>query len=154
MTRTTLLPLLSLALACSPKLLPGTEIRDTADTRAVASALEAYRQAVEKRDPQAVMALVAPTYFDNSGTPDPVDDVDRDGLAKRLEQELAKVSVVRMQLSLRNVQVKGDDASAEVSFDQFYRVTTPNGEVARHDADVHQMGLKRIDRAWKFTSGL
>lgn len=146
--------LLVLALACSPRLLPGTEIRDTAETRAIAGALEAYRQGIENRDPQAVMALVAPDYFDNSGTPEPTDDVDRDGLAKRLEDELKKVTSVRMQLTLRDIQVKGDRATVEVMFDQYYRVTTPNGSVPRHDADVHQMALKRFGKDWKFTSGL
>jgi ketosteroid isomerase-like protein len=148
-----ILPLLALALACAPRYLPGTEIRDDSDTRAIATLLETYRQAMEKRDAQAVLALVADDYFDNSGTPDPVDDVDRAGLAKRLE-ELANVSALRLQLTLRNIQVKRDTADAEVFFDQYYRVTTPNGPVARHDADIHKMTFKKVGGAWKFTSGL
>lgn len=153
MTARPLLLLLALSLACAPRLLPGTEIRDDADTRAIASLLETYRQAMEKRDPQAVLQMVAPQYFDNSGTPDPADDVDRAGLEKRLE-ELSKVTALRMQLTVRDIRVKGDTGDAEVFFDQFYRVATPNGEVARHDADVHRMTLKKIDGAWRFTSGL
>ena len=61
------LPLLTLAglaalalLACGAKRIPGTEIRDTPETRAVVAAIEAYRQAAEKRDAEAVMALVSP----------------------------------------------------------------------------------------------
>ena len=153
MTARRLLPLLALALACAPKFLQGTEIRDTPDTRAVASTLEAYRQAMEKLDPQAVMALVAPDYFDGAGTPDPVDDVDRAGLEKRLH-DLANVTALRLQLTVRDIQVKGDQGLAEVFFDQYYRVNTPNGPVARHDADVHRMALKKVQGAWKFTSGL
>ncbi len=153
MTPRRVLPLLVLTLACAPKFLQGTEIRDTPDTRAVASALEAYRQAMEKRDPQAVMALVAPDYFDNSGTPDPADDVDRAGLEKRL-QDLSDITALRLQLTVRDIQVKGDQAQTEVFFDQYYRVNTPNGPVARHDADVHRMTLQKIGGAWKFTSGL
>ncbi len=148
-----LAPLLALALACSPRYLKGTEIRDTPDTRAIANALEAYREAMEKRDPQAIMALVAPSYFDNAGTPDPGDDVDRAGLEKRL-QDLTEVSALRLQLTVRDIQAKGDEGQAEVFFDQYYRVTTPNGPVARHDADIHRMTLKKIDKKWLFTSGL
>lgn len=145
--------LIALVLGCAPRLLPGTDIRDTPDTRAIANQLEAYRQAMEKRDPQAVMALVAPDYFDNSGTPDPSDDVDYAGLEKRL-QDLGQVKDLRLQLSVRGIEVKGDKGQAEVFFDQFYRVNTPNGPVARHDADVHRMTFRKIDGKWLFTSGL
>ncbi len=153
MTPRRLLPLLVLTLACGPKFLQGTEIRDTPDTRAIANALEAYRQAMEKRDPQEVLALVAPNYFDNSGTPDPADDIDRAGLEKRLE-DLTNVLALRLQLTVRDIQVKGDQGRAEVFFDQYYRVNTPNGPVARHDADVHRLTLQKLAGAWKFTSGL
>ncbi len=149
----TLVPLLALALACAPRLLPGSDIRDNADTRAIASVLEAYRQAMEKRDAKAVLDLVTDDYFDTSGTPDPADDVDREGLEQRLG-ELSKVSMLRLQLTLRSIQVKDGTAQAEVFFDQYYRVTTPNGPVARHDADVHRMELKKVGGVWKFTSGL
>ncbi|HET6439420.1 MAG TPA: hypothetical protein VFG59_15235 [Anaeromyxobacter sp.] len=148
-----LVPLLALALACAPRLLPGTDIRDTADTRGIASVLEAYREAMEKREPQAVMQLVAPDYFDNSGTDAPGDDVDRAGLEARLK-DLTKLTSLRLQLALRALEIKDGTARAEVFFDQYYRVATPNGDVARHDADVHRMALKKVGGAWKFTSGL
>ena len=154
MTARRLLPLLVLTMACAPKFLQGTEIRDTPDTRAVASALEAYRQGMEKRDPQAVLALVAPGYFDNAGTPDPTDDVDRAGLEQRLTKDLSSVLALRLQLTVRDIQVKGDKGQAEVFFDQYYRVKAPNGPVARHDADVHRLTLRKIDGAWKFTAGI
>lgn len=144
----------ALALACAPRLIPGTDIKDTPDTRAIASDLEAYRQAVEKRDPEAILAMAAPDYFDNSGTPDPADDVDRAGLAKRLE-DLKNVTDVRLALGLRGIEVTGkDQARAEVSFDQFYRVATPNGPVARHDSDLHRFTFRKIDGKWLFVSGL
>ncbi len=153
MTPRRLLPLLVLALACAPKFLQGTEIRDTPDTRAIANQLEAYREAMEKRDAQAVLALAAPNYFDNAGTPEPGDDVDRAGLEQRL-QDLNKITTLRLQLTIRDIQAKDDKGQAEVFFDQYYRVETPNGPVARHDADVHRMTLQKLDGVWKFTSGL
>ena len=153
MTARRLLPLLVLTMACAPKFLHGTEIRDTPDTHAIANQLEAYREAMEKRDPQAVLALVAPDYFDNAGTPDPADDIDRAGLEQRL-QDLNDVTALRLQLTIRDIQAKDDKGHAEVFFDQYYRVKAPNGTVARHDADVHRMTLQKIDGVWKFTSGL
>jgi hypothetical protein len=144
----------ALALACAPKMMRGTDIRDTPDTRAIANLLEAYRQAMEKRDTAAIVAMTAPDYFDNSGTPDPGDDVDRGVLAKRLE-ELQKVNDLRLTLGVRGISVgQSNEARAEVNFDQFYRVTTPNGPVARHDTDVHRFTFKKIDGKWLFESGL
>ncbi|HET6410478.1 MAG TPA: hypothetical protein VFG53_00315 [Anaeromyxobacter sp.] len=141
-------PLLALALACAPRYLPGSDIRDTPDTRAIATVLETYRQAMEKRDPRAVLDLVAPDYFDESA-----EDLDRAGLEKRLN-DLKDLSTLRLQLSVRGIEVQGDQGQAEVYFDQYYRVNTPNGPVARHDADVHRMKFKRIGGAWKITAGL
>ncbi len=144
----------ALALACAPRYLPGTEIKDSPDTRAIAGVIETYRQAVEKRDAEAILALAAPDYFDNSGTTDPADDVDRVGLAKRLE-ELQKVTDVRLLVAARGIEVVNDhEAHAEVAFDQFYRVATANGPVARHDTDIHRFTFRKVDGRWMFTSGL
>ncbi len=143
----------ALALACAPRNLPGTDIKNTPETRAIANLLEAYRQAVEKRDTQAILAMATSDYFDNSGTMDPADDVDRAGLEKRLD-ELGQVKDLRLVLALRGSEVKRDEARAEVTFDQFYRVQTPNGPVARNDSDIHRMTFKKIDGKWLFTSGL
>ena len=65
------------AVGCSPRRIPGTDIESTADTRAVYDVVQAYRQAMEKRDAAAVLALVAPNYYDTAGTPEPADDLDR-----------------------------------------------------------------------------
>lgn len=141
-------------LACAPRVLPGTEVKDTPETRAIATLLETYRQAMERRDPQAVLELAAPAYFDNSGTPEPNDDVDRVGLATRLD-ELSKITDLRFQLALRSIEVTAPTAArADVFFDQFYRVQTPNGPVARHDTDVHRMTFQKEGKVWRFTSGL
>jgi len=143
----------ALALACAPRYLPGTDIKDTPETRAIATVLETYRQAVEKRDTQAILAMATPDYFDNSGTMDPADDVDRAGLEKRLD-ELKQVNDLRLALAVRGIEVKKGEARAEVTFDQFYRVQTPNGPVARHDSDIHRMTFKKLGGKWLFASGL
>jgi hypothetical protein len=148
-----LVPLLGLALACAPRLLPNSDIKDTPDTRAIATLLETYRQAMEAGDAKAVLALVSPRYLDSAGTPDPSDDVDLAGLSAQLA-ELSKVTSLRLQVTLRRVEVKGEQAEAEVYFDQWYKVTTAAGPIPRHDADVHRMALRKLAGTWKFESGL
>jgi hypothetical protein len=143
------------ASACSPRLLPGTEIEETRDTRAIYDTVLAYRQAMEKRDAAAVLALVSPDYLDQSGTGTPEDDVDRGELERRLAEDLATVDPLKLNFTIRRIDVTGNQAAAEIFYDSWYRVKTPGGGVVpRRDSDVHRMQLKRADKAWLFTSGL
>lgn len=141
---------------CAGARLPGTEIQSTPETRAVSASLEAYRSALEKRDATAILALAAPDYFDNSGTPEPGDDVDRPRLEKQLPHDMTALESMKVNMTLRRIDVdeKAGTAEAEVFFEQFYRVQTPNGLVARRDADVQRFHLKRAGERWLFASGL
>jgi len=153
--RTALLSALAvLAAACAPLLIPGTEIRSTPDTRAVYEVVAKYREALEKRDVPGILALVAPSYYDTAGTPDPSDDLDRARLEASLNQEFAKTDSVKVAFTMRRIDVNGPDAVAEIFFDTFYRVKTPTTPVPRRDSDVQRLGLKKIDGQWKFVSGL
>lgn len=143
-----------LAAACSPKHIPGTEVPSTPDTRAVYDVVLKYREALEKRDVPGVMALVAPSYYDTAGTPDPSDDLDRARLEAALNQDLPRADSVRLEFTVRRIDVKGDDAQAEIFYDEYYRVKTGTATVPRRDSDVQRLRLKRIDGQWKFVSGL
>lgn len=150
---------LSLALvlalgACGAKRIPGTEVRDTADNRAIYQLIDAYRQAAERRDAEAVLALVSPTYFDDAGTPDPADDVDYGQLQKLLPRHYKQLSAVRLGIGIREIDVKGDRAVANVFYDGYYRVATPAGDTAKSASDVAQMRFVREDGRWRIASGL
>jgi hypothetical protein len=153
--RTALLALAAaLATGCAPKVFPGTEIPITNDTRAIYDTLEHYRQALEKRDVDGILALVAPSYYDTAGTPDPSDDLDRPRLEAALRDQLPKAESLKVDFTVRRIDVAGDDAQAEIFFDSFYRVKTPTTQVPRRDSDVQRLKLRRIDNRWLFTSGL
>ncbi len=153
--RTALLALAALAaVGCSPHLIPGTNIESTKDTRAVYDVVLAFRQAMEKRDVPAVLALVSPTYFDTAGTPDPADDLDRAGLEASLAKEFARTDGVKLDVTIRRIEVVGDEAQAEIFYDSYYRVQTPGRTVPRRDSDVHRIRLQKIGDVWKIVSGL
>lgn len=148
------LALLALS-ACATGRIPGTQVRDTRDNRAVYEVVRTYQQALEKRDAPAILALVSPDYFDNGGTAQPGDDMDRERLAKSLPADLAKLEGVRLDVTVRNITVEKDTAIAELFYEGYYRVQTATaGAVPRRDSDVHQMHLRKIDGVWKITSGL
>jgi hypothetical protein len=150
-----LLAALASSAGCKKPLLPGTEIEETPDTRAIYDVVGVYRQAMEKGDAAAVLALVAPEYFDGAGTPEPGDDLDRAKLAEVLPQDLARMKGLRIDFAVRKIEVADDRARAELFYEAFYKVETPGGLVPRRDADVHQLQLRRAqDGRWLVTSGL
>jgi ketosteroid isomerase-like protein len=155
MTRLLALLLLLGVVGCSPpKRLPGTDIRETPDTRAIYSVLEAYVNALNARDPAGVLAHVAPDYLDGAGTPEATDDLDRAQLERAIVEDLGRVDSTKLAVTLRKIEVQGDTAFAEVFYDSYYRVRTESRVVPRRDSDVHRIQLRRVDGEWKITSGL
>jgi hypothetical protein len=139
---------------CGPKRIPGTDIKDSPETRAVVDVIEQYRLAVERRDPNAVLALVSRRYFDNAGTTDPADDVDYDQLRSRLVEDYSKLVAVNLEIAVKRIDVEGDRASAFVFYDERYRIKMRSGEVAKQASDVHRMQLVLENGAWRFASGI
>ncbi len=142
------------AAGCSPKRMPGTNIDDTPDTRAIVGTIDAYRQAAERRDADAVLSLVSKKYYDDAGTPDPSDDIDYDQLQRRLVADYAKLAAVRLEINVNRIDVSDDRASAYVFYDARYRIRTKGGEVPKQASDVQRMQFIREDGTWKFVSGL
>jgi len=148
-------PLAFLAvLGCSPRRIPGTEIRDNADTRAIVEVISTYRKAAERRDAGAVLALVSQKYFDDAGTPDPGDDIDYGQLERRITKDYASVTALRLDIGVKQIDVDGDAASAVVFYDEHYRIETKAGEIAKQASDAHRMRFVREQGAWRFISGL
>lgn len=140
--------------ACSPSLIPGTTVRSTRENREVYGVIRAYAEALQKKDAAAVLALVAPDYFDNGGTPAPDDDLDRAGLERSLAADLAKVDSLKIEMGVRKIEVTDEVAQAELFYDNYFRVVTPAGPVPRRESDLHRMTFKKIGKAWMITSGL
>lgn len=151
------LPALVLALtltACGARRISGTEIPDNRDTRAIVAVIDEYRKAVEARNAEAVLALVSSSYFDDAGTPDPADDLDREQLGRALPRHMQQLTSVRLGIGVKQVDVKGDTATANVFYDGHYRVATAGGETAKQANDVAQMKFVRENGKWLIASGL
>ena len=145
---------LALSTGCGAPRIPGTDIQDTADTRAVVAVIDAYRAAAERRDAPAIIALVSTKYFDDAGTPDPADDVDYEQLKRRIAADFTKIAAVRLDIGVKKIDVDGDRADAYVFYDEHYRITTKTGEVGKAASDVHRMRFVREHGVWRFVSGL
>jgi len=140
--------------ACGAHRIPGTDIPDNADTRAIVAVIDSYRRAAEHRDAEGVLALVSQKYFDDAGTPDPADDIDYEQLKKRISNDFKKLAALRLDIAVKSVNVEGDDATAIVYYDANYRITTREGEVGKKASDTHRMRFHREAGVWRFVSGL
>lgn len=154
MLRRLLAASLILAAACAARHIPGTDIRDTPDTRAIVGIIDTYRKAVEQRDAQAVLALVSQNYYDDAGTPDPADDMDYSQLVKTLPEDYKKLAAVRLDIAIKDVVVNGDHATADLYYDSHFRVNTPRGEVPKAESDVNRMTFQKEAGVWKIIRGL
>jgi ketosteroid isomerase-like protein len=140
--------------ACAPRLLPGTSIKDSSETRPVYEVIRAYGDAMQKRDAAAVLALVAPDYLDSAGTPGPEDDLDRAALERTLATDFAKIDALKLDLGVKKIEVRGVEAFAEIFYDGYFRVMTAGGAVPKRESDLHRMQFRKIGADWKITSGL
>ncbi len=150
------LAVLSLATGCAAKKIPGTEIDDSDDTRAILSVMEAYRQAVEKRDAQTVVDLADPSFKDDGGSANPDDDLEYATLKTLLPQRLGRLEEVKLEITVRKVEFeKGTDfVRTTYTYTTSFKMPSLNGKT-QNEGEIKQMVLKRVgDKQWKIVSGI
>jgi len=142
-----------LSSGCAAHRIPGTDIEDNPDTRAILQVLERYRVAVETKDSNTLIGLVSPSFKDNAGTATPDDDLDYGGLQKNLPQRFAKIDDVHLDMNVRKIELKNDIASVIYYYTMSFRMPTLSSKV-RTESDIKQMLLRREQGQWKITSGV
>lgn len=148
------LSVLSLLAACAPKRIPGTEIEDTADTRAILEVMEKYRSALENRDAAAIQALVTKDFREDAGTPsDPEDDLTAANLPAYLENLFKALQSPKVELDVRRVQVSENLAAAVYYWKATWRMPGLNPKPQR-DSELEQMVFRREGGTWKIISGI
>jgi hypothetical protein len=150
----TLAPAVLLLAACAAHRIPGTEITDNEDNRAVYTVVQTYSEALARKDAAGLLALASTEYFDNAGTADPADDMDYARLEQTLPADLGKLESLRVEVQVRKIIVEKEAAVVELWSDGWYRIQTPQGVVPRRDQDLHRMRLARRDGVWKIVAGM
>jgi SnoaL-like protein len=147
---------LLLCAACSHNNIPGTQIRDAPDNRAVLDVLAAYKAAMEARDSDALLSLAAPNYFDRG---DPIRTAttgprDFGTLRRDLPEDFKDVKSVHLDITVKDVKVDGDKANVDYYAVLRYAVAVVSGEKWFSEADDARMRLVKLNGKWKIASGL
>lgn len=141
--------------ACGPRNIPGTNIANTDENHAILRVIADYKTAYEARDADGVLRLVSPKFYETNGTPDPADDYDFKGLQKILVDEFKQVENPGLDIDVRKVDVKGDEAVVDYYYTARFQLAKagPNGGF-KSSADVAEIRMHREDGGWKIVSGL
>ncbi len=142
--------------ACPPKKIPGTDIDDNDDTKAILAVIRKYRAAVEARNPDALHMLCDPSFTDDGGSALPDDDLDYDTLKTTLQRRLQHVTDVKLEVTVRRIEFDTDDKYARVTYSYQVSFKMPGySSRTQSENDIKQMMLKRVaDSEWKITSGI
>ena len=163
MTKSALLTLPAALLAvlilagCEPKVIPGTQIKDTPETRSLASLVnEKYRRAMENRDAETIVGMASPRFHESSGNGDAKDDYNYDGLKKRIADKFKRLKALTLEIVLIDIDVAEDGQKAGVKYHYFmkYLVQYPNEERWEAQSEDAQMHFALENGEWKVTSGL
>lgn len=151
-----LLAVAAIGLGCVPRKIPGTEIDDTDDTRAVLDVMEKFRVAVEQKDAQTIINLADESFRDDGGSANPDDDLTYQDLYTKLPARFRRLDDVRLELNVRKVEFTQDQANARATYTYTTTFKLP-GLTSRtqSETEIKQMILKRIDKkTWKIVSGV
>ena len=157
-------PILTLALvalslmsqACAARKIPGTDIDDNDDTRAILDVMEKYRLAVEQKDAQTIVGLAHESFRDDGGSANPDDDLSYQDLFTRLPARMRRMDDIRLEINVRRVEFTEDQANARATYTYTATFRLPGlTQRAQNESEIKQMVFKRVDkRTWKILSGV
>jgi len=142
---------------CTPKLIPGTKIKDTPDTRAIAVLVtEKYRRAMESKDIDTIMSLASTKYYEDESNTDSTDDFNYAGLKEKLKSRFKIVKTVILDITLADVIADREKGTATVKYHYILKflVNYPSIEKWEVSSDDAKMELVLENGEWKVLKGL
>lgn len=133
---------------CKSKLLPETSVPATKENKSIVDFLSAYKNAMEKRSPEAVMDLVAVDFSDNAGTDDPQKFLDYISLKEKLEKYFPTISELRVGFYVQHVErLEKNKFRVVFQFNTHALVKMNSGNEWISKSEVNSMVIrKRTDR--------
>jgi hypothetical protein len=140
-------------LACATPI-KGHDVKDNALNREVMAVMDAYVGAMQARDADRVLSLVADDYFEDIGDSDTKNDYGRSELGAKLKERFEQTAELLMQIKLIEVVENDATLAARMRFDVRYRLNLPSGSRWERHKDVNEIVLVRVGKSLKIKSGL
>jgi hypothetical protein len=135
--------------ACGHRYIKGTFVRD------IVAVLEKLRSALEERDGERLLSLISVRYFEDMGTPDPVDDFGYTDLKEKIVPESMRVAKeLAVAFTVHDVQIKDGRAHADIRYNARARLDLPAGAKWSTHKDFDRIEMVREDSEWKIIGGL
>jgi hypothetical protein len=144
---------LILAAGCGHRRIPGTDIEENEETKAIVAVMQAYRSALEHKDAHAIAQLLAPGFHDKGGTANPEDDLTAQNVEPLLTERFSKVANLSLDMELRQIEIQDGAATATYFYTEHYQIPTLTTR-AQTESDLKQMTLVKVKDQWRILSGI
>lgn len=149
------LGLLSSAGACSPAVIPNTDVVDTPENRDILTFCERYRKAVEHKNIGQLLEMAAATYYEDGGTLDPTDDMDRAGLDDYLRNKYIEAESVRYEIRYRRVTPgRQERFLVDFTYSASFRVPTSTGAEWRRKVSENRLEIVPSGEKFLIVAGM
>ena len=144
-----------LGAACSHSTLPGTSIKATPENQEIFDQVQALRLAMERKDTQAIIDMIALDYFEDMGTPDGADDYGYAEFTQDiLPRSMAMTNEMYVTFTIHEIVVEDDNAIVDVRYRSRTQVQLPSGSLWDSHQDFNRIQMRRTDNTWKIVRGL
>ncbi len=142
--------------ACARDVIPNTDVEDSPEARDVIKFVERYRAAVSERNVSRLVSMAAPDYFDDMGTPQGDDDVDREGLEERLKATFGPdLLAVHYDIRYRDVVFLPTKTLVDFTYIGRFRINTADGtRWERRLSDNRMVLTKTEDGKYMIAAGM
>jgi hypothetical protein len=120
--------------------IPGTQVEDTPRNREIIAFCERYRLALETVDIDVLVSMASPLYYDNAGTPDCADDMDRSALAETLETRFEALEAVVLEIHYDGIVEQDGILIVDCRYDLSFQYVI--GDETKHSRAVQENRLE------------
>ncbi len=148
--------LLSVFYGCPPKYIPGTNVIDNDENRAIFILVEKYRRAYDEKDIDTIMSLVSKNFYENGGNSDPSDDYNFEGLRKNLTEKFSKTKAQGLEIRIKSIDFDKDNNRVSVKYNYFvkFQMALSSGDKWETASDTAELLFVRENSEWKIIRGL
>lgn len=140
---------------CARDVIPNTDVEDTAESREVVEFVEEYRKAVTGKNVGKLLSLASDDYYDDMGTPDGTDDVDKESLSGRLKEAFGQeLLAVHYDIRYRDVTFLPTKVLVDFTYIGRFRVETPDGPRWERRLSDNRLVLERKGEQYLILSGM